>query len=344
MSTTPVIHKLGIYIGRFAPFHMGHQTMLEYAQERSHKVLVLIGSATQGRSLYNPFNAEERRRLVPAAHVDTLRDYPYCDELWIKQVENKVRHFMTSVGWERNKTEITLYGARGSEWYTTMFPNWNVCTLKKNEGNQEISATRVRELYFGGTFDGCPPSNAAVDMLLKIMVPATTYKFMKTWQQTNDYLDLYNGRERGMKLKAQFGDGPFIATDSVVIHGDELLVVTRGQAPGKGQLALPGGYLESDLTLIANAKKEVTEETNVCLVGVPPKAHRVFDAVNRSAGSRIVSYTYKFDLTPVVKPKVKGGDDASDAFWIKIKDAVNAPECFHDDHVHIIEEMTGVRG
>lgn len=342
MSSTLITHRLGIVIGRFAPYHIGHDALIKYAEKDNHKVLVLVGSATQSRNLRTPFSAEERRRLIPAAHVDFLRDYPYNDGLWIKQVGEKVRYWMTQFGWEHDKTEVTIYGARGSEWYLEMFPLWKPQVLGNAICDQHISATTIRDIYFGGTYEGYPLPDVGVDMLLKMMTPPATYKFLKMWQHTPQYTEFYDGLLRLKALEAQFGKGPHIATDSVVTFGDEVLVVTRGNIPGKGQFALPGGYLEPEISLIANAKKEVMEETGIDLVGIKPLTQRVFDHPNRAGRGRIVTSAYRFILPTRQTPK--GGDDASDAFWIKIKDAVAACESFHDDHAHIIEEMTGVRG
>lgn len=342
MSSTPTdVHRLGVYIGRFAPFHKGHKELLDHAEKENNKVLVLIGSATQSRNLRTPFSAEERWRLIPAANCDFIRDYPYRDDLWVTQVKKKVRQFMTAVGWTERQTIITLYGSRDSEWYIKMFPEWKhinflgTCPI--------LSASMLRELYFGGTLDGDSVSDLVADMFLKAMTPTTTYKFLKQWQNNAIYTEFWDGLLRLKALESQFGKGPHTATDALVTCNDEVLLVTRGNIPGKGQFALPGGYLDAKTTLLENAKKELREETNIILPDTAKfMGSRVFDHPTRTGRGRIISHTYHFELE--TKLNAKGGDDADDAFWIKIKDAVKACESFHDDHAHIIEEMTGVRG
>jgi ADP-ribose pyrophosphatase YjhB (NUDIX family) len=49
----------------------------------------------------------------------------------------------------------------------------------------------------------------------------------------------------------------------VPVAGDGLLVVRRGIEPGKGLLALPGGFLEAHETWQEGAAREVREETGV---------------------------------------------------------------------------------
>ena len=49
----------------------------------------------------------------------------------------------------------------------------------------------------------------------------------------------------------------------VVPVGDGVLTVRRGEEPGMGQLALPGGYLDVGETWQAGAARELKEETGV---------------------------------------------------------------------------------
>jgi ADP-ribose pyrophosphatase YjhB (NUDIX family) len=56
---------------------------------------------------------------------------------------------------------------------------------------------------------------------------------------------------------------------AVVVEDEEgrLLAIRRGIAPGLGQWALPGGYLDADETPADGARRECLEETN-CLVEI----------------------------------------------------------------------------
>jgi len=56
---------------------------------------------------------------------------------------------------------------------------------------------------------------------------------------------------------------------AVIVEDDRgrLLAIRRGMAPGLGQWALPGGYLDADETPAEGARRECLEETN-CLVEI----------------------------------------------------------------------------
>ena len=56
-----------------------------------------------------------------------------------------------------------------------------------------------------------------------------------------------------------------LAVDLVVQRGDKYLFVRRKNPPFQNELALPGGFVEEDETVIAAARRETKEETGVCL-------------------------------------------------------------------------------
>ena len=88
---------LGIVIGRFQPFHRGHQALLDEACAEFDDVLVLVGSSNKPRSIRNPFTFGERRSMImrcwnrkegQALIVNELPDQTYQDELWVEQIQD----------------------------------------------------------------------------------------------------------------------------------------------------------------------------------------------------------------------------------------------------------------
>ncbi|MGI8786727.1 MAG: NUDIX domain-containing protein [Pyrinomonadaceae bacterium] len=141
----------------------------------------------------------------------------------------------------------------------------------------------------------------------------------------------------------------FVTTDAVVVQSGHVLVIRRGFPPGKGLLALPGGFLAPDSTLEDNAIRELKEETNIkvpaqVLRGSIKNSH-AFDYPERSQRGRTVTFAYHIELEPSLKdglPHVKGGDDAAKAFWLPLSALGEKEDEFFEDHLHIIKFFLGI--
>ena len=57
----------GLYIGRFQPYHLGHQAVLESISEEMDEIVVVIGSAQESHTIDNPFTAGERMEMISGA-------------------------------------------------------------------------------------------------------------------------------------------------------------------------------------------------------------------------------------------------------------------------------------
>ncbi len=125
---------------------------------------------------------------------------------------------------------------------------------------------------------------------------------------------------------------PAVTVDLVVIALEEdglhVLLIRRDRPPFAGHWALPGGFLEIDEPVEVGARRELKEETGLDVPG-PISFLGAFGAPGRDPRGRTISLVYITTVrTPV--PGVRGGDDASDAQWIKLSDAVSLA-FDHDD-------------
>jgi ADP-ribose pyrophosphatase YjhB (NUDIX family) len=98
---------------------------------------------------------------------------------------------------------------------------------------------------------------------------------------------------------------------AVVVHEGRLLVVRRGQQPGRGLWSVPGGRVEAGETLAAACEREVLEET-----GLRVRAGELVGRVERAApggGVYVID-----DLACAVDGAGTpiAGDDADDARWV----------------------------
>lgn len=75
-----------VFIGRFEPFHKGHEAVLRKALANARHVVVLVGSAHRARSPKNPFTWQERSQMIRSCLSDAdntrvtirpIQDYLY---------------------------------------------------------------------------------------------------------------------------------------------------------------------------------------------------------------------------------------------------------------------------
>jgi bifunctional NMN adenylyltransferase/nudix hydrolase len=138
----------------------------------------------------------------------------------------------------------------------------------------------------------------------------------------------------------------FNTVDAVVQCCGHVLMVMRGEQPGAGNFALPGGFIGQNEPLLDACIRELFEETQisvprpVVLGSLHRREARVFDDPHRSSRGRTITHAYRFDLADKELPRVRGGDDAAAAMWIPIN-AVK-PEKTFEDHAFIIRAMLGV--
>ena len=59
--------KRGFYIGRFQPYHNGHQSVLEHIAREVDEIVIGIGSAQLSHLPDNPFTAGERVLMITRA-------------------------------------------------------------------------------------------------------------------------------------------------------------------------------------------------------------------------------------------------------------------------------------
>jgi nicotinamide-nucleotide adenylyltransferase len=95
--------RVGLLVGRFQPFHLGHLEAVKYALAQSDYVYVVVGSAQRNHERDNPFTAGERIEMVKSAldgnGVDPSRwmavPIPDADShsLWVSTVVSMVPKF-----------------------------------------------------------------------------------------------------------------------------------------------------------------------------------------------------------------------------------------------------------
>jgi bifunctional NMN adenylyltransferase/nudix hydrolase len=330
-----------VLIGRFQPFHNAHLEIVKRATALCDKLIIVVGSSYLPRTYKNPFSFAERERMIHYAtsgldltiKIEPNTDTIYNDQAWAVRVQQIVaRH--TEPG---ERIGIIGHKKDDSSFYLDMFPQWGYEDVELVEF---LSAVDVRDLYFKYTFN----SN-----FIKNVVPDSTYQFLMSFRQTEEFAQIIREREFIADYKKQYAGlkyPPIFSTaDAVVICSGHVLMIKRRSEPGRGLWALPGGYVNAntDKSVEDAAIRELREET---MIKVPAPVLRgsivrskVFDAIDRSPRGRIITHAFHIQLPDGDLPKVKGSDDAEKARWVPIAE-VRSEECF-EDHFEIISHFVG---
>lgn len=348
---------LTVLIGRFSPFHNGHEAVLRHALQTSTVTLVLIGSAGEAPTTKNPFSFEFRKQLIwdwyPTVkgrgklRIVALPDTPYNDQLWARDVQVEVEAaknaFVDELG--LNPT-IYLTGAKrdATSWYLDVFPTWKKDFYKDADHDFSLSATKVRDILF--------TSSNHLDVVERVgtLVPKETLTALAAFRQTPLFEQLKAEHRFIESYKMAWQAAPYAPTfttvDAVVVQAGHVLLIERRAAPGKGLWALPGGFINQAERLQEGVIRELREETRL---KVPEpvlrgsiKSKEVFDHPGRSLRGRTITHAFLIQLAEVGElPAVKGGDDAAHAFWVPIAEALAKRDQFFEDHYHIITTMVG---
>jgi bifunctional NMN adenylyltransferase/nudix hydrolase len=342
-------YDYAIVIGRFQPLHLAHQNLIRHSLSLAEKVICILGSARSASDVKNPFTPAMREEIIRACFPGeekrlifrSVRDYPYNDHVWTTEVQNVVGETV-----ETDDARIAIVGffKDKSSYYLNLFPQWSFeefyCADKKL---LTLNATLIREKFFTESADWREFLPAPVATALEVFKQTEIFPNL---QKEFEYLQKYRADTRFVGVPF---DPTFITTDAVVVQSGHVLVIRRGHQPGKGLLALPGGFLASGHTLEDNAIKELKEETQIKVAAQvlrgSIKASHVFDYPDRSQRGRTVTFAYFIELEPNLKdglPRVKGGDDAAKAFWLPLSALGEKEDEFFEDHIHIVRFFLGL--
>ncbi len=349
-------YDLAVFIGRFEPFHIAHKSVVDEALRKSNKVAIIIGSANTPRSHRNPFTYAERERMIREAFPTEshrivtvpLEDTLYNDEKWVKDVQAAVLDaFTQAYGAWHPMARIALIGHSkdNSSFYLKLFPQWKSISVPNQAG---ISATRIREWYFlSGNFDHTPNLPGLVHVSDDLH--DSTKDFLREFRKTKEFEDIRDEYDFVATYKKQWANSPFppvfVTVDAVVVQSGHVLLVQRGARPGKGQWALPGGFLNQGEWIEDAVLRELKEETKIKVPLPVLKGSivdsRVFDDPYRSSRGRTITHAFLIHLPPDVElPKVKGSDDAAKARWVPLAEVTRG--MMFEDHKDVIDAMTAL--
>jgi len=343
-----------VFIGRFQPFHKGHLAVIEAGLQQAGHLIVLCGSSHQPRSTRNPWQWQEREQMLRASLPDAaqsrvlvapLMDAPYNDEQWVRNVQATVNGLVAAHHRLPHKApRIGLIGHRKdhSSYYLNLFPQWGSAQVENYAG---INATALRSGFFAADAEQDP---AYAQMALEQLPPSVS-QWLQVFSATAACQELRDEQAFVAKYRKAWAAAPyepsFVTVDAVVVQSGHVLLVERKARPGKGLLALPGGFVDPHERIRDACLRELKEETRI-KVPVPVlrgsiKRADVFDEPYRSARGRTITHAFYIELEPSSElPKVKGGDDARTAQWVPLGEL--DPVQMFEDHYFIIQAMIGL--
>jgi bifunctional NMN adenylyltransferase/nudix hydrolase len=352
-----------VFIGRFQPFHNGHKAVIESALEQAKEVVVVVGSSFAARNIRNPFTFQERKAMIeacftepqhftyegaqgrvktPRVKVVPVSDYPYDDNKWVnaiqKIVDETVPH-AKDVGLIGHSKDSTSY-------YLNIFPRWKNHVEVEDVGG--INATDIRKNLLDDDLGDIISRNHLIYNSMPHQAYGAMSNIIGGLIDKGPWVTICKEYQMVKKYKEAWKAAPFPPTfmtvDAVVVQSGHILLVKRGDMPGKGLWALPGGFLNQDEKMLDGAIRELKEETKI-KVPVPVlkgsiKESKTFDAPNRSSRGRTITQAFLIDLGVGELPRVKGSDDAEKAFWVPFNQVKQ--EKMFEDHFHIIDNFINI--
>lgn len=340
-----------VYIGRFQPIHRGHVHVIREALKQTKNLIIIIGSHEKARDIRNPFTTAERYELIKASltpeewnriFVVPQYDYTYNDDRWISSIQASV-NAIAFKGFVAGPIKIGIvgYDKDHSTYYLKKFPQWSYIPIEPDPDFKWMNATLFRSDYFSQPYtrwySDFPENEAVGDFLLKFKNTLSYLKLKNEFQLIKDYKESFKGPF----------PPTFMTVDAVVRQSGHLLIIERGPGIGEGLWALPGGFLKENLTLEETVIEELYEETGLKVPRPVIKgsihARRTFDDPYRSNRGRSITEAFDIRLSEAYElPKVKGGDDAKDAFWVPFSEIEKNRVKFFEDHFAIIQNVVGL--
>ncbi len=343
-------YQYAVFIARVQPAHRAHIGVIERGLDKAENVIIVCGSDRSAPTISNPWTAEEREQMVRRCfdyadnkriHILAVRDQPYNNTNWLASVHQGVVNIIQDVA-----AKVALIGHKKDQtsFYLDMFPQWEF--LDMGLMYEGLNATEIREQYFT---EGQKPSREWKDKHWHHAVHDGVRDFMEEFRATDRYAELSAEFEFIRGYRELWASAPFppvfVTTDAIVVKSGHVLLVRRGRKPGKGLIALPGGFLQQGIVLVESMLNELREETRIKVNKRDLREHirdsHVFDLPRRSGRGRTITHGYYIKLPDGgILPEVRGADDADEAFWCPVGDLHRLEREFFEDHLDIIEYFT----
>ena len=146
-------YAYGMVVGRFQPFHHGHECIIARALEECHYVVVLVGSAQESRLPHNPLTFEEREQMIKDCfynEVQRLIIMPLEDRTEVSNDSSWGQYMMNVIKRECNVKIDAVFEGREKvrkDWYDDIE---DIDIIQVSRKKENYSATLVRQAILEG--------------------------------------------------------------------------------------------------------------------------------------------------------------------------------------------------
>ncbi len=308
--------KIGLFIGRFQPFHNSHLECLRQIAKETESVIIGVGSAQHSHTKENPFNIDERQTMIELALRNRIENYvviPIPDigdySRWVEHVKQLCPPF--DIAYTGNIIVRELFEKKGYEVKEPKTPD---------NPSMFASASDIRKMI-------CDGKN------WRNYVPPETYEVIQEIRGEDRIKELY---KRDGCLFPRTAADIIIESYNAEKTFRGIVLIRRKYAP-KG-IAFPGGMQEYGESIEQTAMREAREETGLDVVALEPLEFRS----NPNRDPRGHTNSMVFICKAYSRPK--SGDDAKEVYILHPEKINKLKSQMVFDHASIWESYLKKRG
>lgn len=120
-------------------------------------------------------------------------------------------------------------------------------------------------------------------------------------------------------MKRLYPDQPVVGIGVIIVQNGKIVLIKRGNDPGKGKWSIPGGLVELGEQIQETVVREAKEET--CLAVKNPELIDVVDNVDRDAEGKVKYHYIIVDyLVEVIQGDIAAASDAEELRWVPLNE------------------------
>lgn len=350
-------YDICLFNGRMRPVTAAHVGIIVEGLEHAQYVFVTVGSVNEPINFRNPFTYEQVREMLRASLTPMQNDRVFLfgvedhdsDLGWVRSVQRMVSQQAKHLFPDRD-AKIALIGHKKDEssYYLKLFPQWD--SIAATVQFENLDATTIRDNLYRAD----APIEQVSAHRVAGEIPLGTYLFLREWIHSSAFERMRAERLFMEKELEKFARNPYtgerhqhVCADFCLIQAGFVLLVRRGQMPGEGLWALPGGHKLGKQTFRTAALDEIEQETKITelnehitrdFLSLCIRGEKLLDNPWRSTRETTISVAYGALLPGTEQPKVEGADDAREARWWAIDEVTRS--MMFEDHFNVIEDFT----